>query len=110
MKITLSQFLAIVGILVLIGGVVALATSVTAYYGADTFTELSANCGVGFSADIDGLNAEARAACRDALGDRRIWAWPVLIVGLLITAAAVALEANNPSRPDRARDSAEQDR
>lgn len=95
---TLRQFAAIVGVAAAIAGLIALSIPITAEYTSSLsgiFTsQYSSSCGSAFAPDIGGMSGAPFAACRDAIGDRRMWGAPLLIAGAVIAAGAVLVEAN----------------
>lgn len=92
--VTPRVFAAIVGMAAAIAGLIALSIPITGYYTSGMFGNASVPCGSGFVADFDIYSNAPLDACRDAISARRAWGWPLLIVGVVIAAGAMLVEAN----------------
>lgn len=103
MSLTLTprQYIAAVGVALLIAGAAALmAVPISADYISAFGGDTVASCGTTF-APRDLYSGSPAAACREAISDRRMWAWPLTIAGLLVAAGALLVTAK-PARTETA--------
>lgn len=87
--ITPRQAIAALGVLLAAAGFIALLLPVTVStdeYSAFGQTE-QVSCGIALTAPGD------QPSCADAAGDRRMWAWPLAIAGIVAVAGAVLVQS-----------------
>lgn len=88
--ITPRQFAGIIGGALLLVGVLALLIiPVSGDYESGMFGDQSVKCGSAVVAETDMYSGRPLAACRDALGTRRAWGWPVFALGAVAVVGAV---------------------
>jgi hypothetical protein len=96
LSITPRQFAATIGILMAVAGVIALSIPVSTLSDSGIFGASTIDCGSGLADNTSALGGDPLMQCRDAIGGRRAWAWPLLIAGVVVAAAA-ALVTRAPS-------------
>lgn len=92
--ITPRQAVAALGVLLAIAGAIALLLPVNVHtdeYSVFGTEVQEVSCGIALTAPGD------QPSCAEAAGDRRLWAWPLAIIGVLAVAGAVLVQS--PTRP-----------
>jgi len=85
------MFIGMVGLALAVVGLIALTSGVSASYDAgEFFGREEASCGTAFSPDDRYDNAPA-AACEEAIDTRRMWGWPLLVLGVLAAVGAATV-------------------
>jgi hypothetical protein len=82
--LTPRQAAALLGGLMALAGLIALSLPISADYDSDFLGDMTADCGSALSSNIDTLGGDPEDACEDAVGTRRMWAWPLGIVGVVV--------------------------
>lgn len=85
--------------MLLVGLAALLVVGVSASDDAGMFGEQTVDCGTAVVSDTEAYGGAPLAACMDALGTRRAWGWPVLIVGGVVVTGALLVRA--PARDDK---------
>lgn len=89
MTITPRQFATALGVLMAIAGLVALTIPVHTFADSGLFGTYEIDCGTALADNTAALGGDPLAQCRDALGTRRAWGWPLLLAGVVVAAGAV---------------------
>lgn len=92
MTITPRIFVAAVGVAMALAGLVFLTLPITAVSDSGLFGASEISCGSALADNTSALGGDPLAQCRDAVGGRRMWAWPLGLVGVvaILGAAFVA--------------------
>lgn len=95
MTITPRQFIITVGVLMALAGLVFLSLPISAVSDSGLFGASEISCGSALADETSALGGDPLAQCRDAVGDRRMWAWPLGLIGVvaILGAAFVASPA-----------------
>lgn len=98
MTLPLRTYLFIVGGLLAAGGFIALALPVAVP--ETTEFSIALTCGNGFAMDENEVRGYRTIpiVCEEAIGERRAWAWPLLVGGLVITVGGFVVRSK-PEQP-----------
>jgi hypothetical protein len=92
MSVTPRQFATWLGVLLFAGGLLFLMLPVSASYQSGIVGTSTVSCGATLNPNDQYSSAPAEA-CDEAISARRMWAWPVAILGGIAVAGALVINA-----------------